>query len=72
MTRSASMQALLDLVGVRGHRLQVTLVDPVGLAQLLDVAVEDQHLGLHAERDRGGVHARDPGAEHDDLRGVGA
>ena len=62
----------LDLVAVARDGLHVALVDPVHLAQPGDVEVEQQHLGLHAERDRGGVEAGDAGAEHDDLRGVHA
>jgi hypothetical protein len=48
------------------------LVDPVGLPQLLDVQVQQQHLCLHTQRDRGGVHPGDAGAEHDHLGGVHA
>ena len=70
MTRSASRTARSHLVRVARHGLQVALVDAVGLAQPLHVLVQQQHLGLHAERDRRGVHPADPGAEHDDLRGV--
>ena len=62
----------LDLVGVRRDGLAVALVDRVHLAQPGDVAVEQQHLGLHAERDRGGVLAGDAGADDDDLRRVHA
>ncbi len=50
----------------------MALVDPVDLAQPADVLVEQQHLGLHAERDGGGVQAGDAGPEHDDLAGVDA
>ena len=62
----------LDLVGVGGHGLEVALVDPVGLAELVDVAVEQQHLRLHAQCDRGGVHPGHPGADDDHLSGVDA
>ena len=62
----------LDLVGVGRDGLAVALVDRVDLAQPVDVAVEQQHLGLHAERDRGGVHAGHAGADDDDLRRVDA
>jgi hypothetical protein len=48
------------------------LVDPVRLAEPLDVGVEQEHLGLHAEGDRGCVHPRDAGTDHDDLGGVDA
>jgi hypothetical protein len=71
MTRSASSTAL-DLEGVGGDGLQVPLVDPVGLPELVDVAVEQQHLGLHAEGDGGGVHAGDAGADHHHLGRVDA
>ncbi len=57
----------LDLVGTGGHGLQVALVDPVGGPQPLDVAVQQQDLGLHPERQRRSVHARYPGAQHDHL-----
>ena len=50
----------LDLVGVGRDGLAVALVDGVHLAQPGDVAVQQQHLGLHAERDRGGVLAGRP------------
>jgi hypothetical protein len=36
-------------------------------AEPVDVAVEQEHLGLHADRDGGGVQAGDAGADHDDL-----
>ncbi len=62
----------LHLVRIGRDRLQVALVDPVDLAQLVDVAVEQQHLGLHAERDRRRVHARDAGPDDHHLRGVHA
>jgi hypothetical protein len=47
--------------------LHVPLVDPVGRASLSKSAVEHEHLGLHAEGDRGGVHAGDARADDDDL-----
>ena len=60
----------LDLVGVGRDRLAVALVDEVGVAQLVDVVVEQQHLGLHAQGDRSGVHPGHAGADDDDLGGV--
>src|SRR5690606_40034572 len=39
-------------------------VQGVGLAQPVGVLVEQQRLRAHAERDRGGVPAGHPGAEH--------
>ncbi len=51
---------------------EVALVDPVGLAELVDVAVQQQHLRLHAEGDRRSVHPRDAGADDDDLGRVHA
>ena len=62
----------LHLERVGGDGLQVALVDPVGLAELVDVAVQQQHLGLHAEGDRGRVHPGDPGPDDHDLGRVDA
>ena len=44
----------------------------VHLTQARDVLVEQKHLGLHAERDRGRVEAGDACSDDDDLRGVHA
>jgi hypothetical protein len=44
----------------------VPAVDPVRLAQLVDVAVEQLHVGLHTERDGGRVHTGDAGPDHHD------
>ena len=60
----------LDLVGVGGNGLHVALVDGVHLSQPGDVLVEEEHLGLHAERNGSGVRARDAGADDHDLRGI--
>jgi len=48
----------------------VALVNAVGRAELVDVLVQQQHLGLHAERDHGSVHPRDTGPDDDHLPGV--
>jgi hypothetical protein len=62
----------LDLQDVGGDRLAVTLVDQVRLAELVDVRVQQEHLGLHAERDGGRVHAGDARADHHHLGRVHA
>ena len=41
----------------------------VELAQAVDVAVEDEHVGLHADRDEGGVHADHAAADHEHVGG---
>ena len=63
---------LLQFERVRGDRAAVPLVDRVRDAQLGDVAVEQQHLGLHPERDGGRVAAGHAGADDHDLRRVHA
>jgi hypothetical protein len=58
---------LLYLVQVRRDRLRVAAVHPVDLTQLGHVLVQDPDVGLHTEGDLCGVHARDAGADDDDL-----
>ncbi len=60
----------LDFVRVRGDSLAVALVDGISGTQPGHVLVDEQHLRLHPERDRGRVHARHARAKHDDLRRV--
>ena len=60
----------LDLVRVGRDGLQVSLIDPVRVPQLVDVPVQQQDLGLHAERDGRGVHPGHARADHHDLRRV--
>ena len=70
ITRSASMHLLLD--GQLGRRQAVhpVVVAPERHPQLVEVGVQQGHVGAHAERDVGGVLPGDAGADHDDL-GVG-
>ncbi|GAA3240026.1 hypothetical protein GCM10020256_61690 [Streptomyces thermocoprophilus] len=60
---------LLQLEGVGHDRLDLRAEDPVGLAQLVDVAVEQGHVEAHADGDLGGVPAGDAAADHDGLGG---
>ena len=58
---------VLDRERARHHRLDAPAPDLVDLAQPDDVAVDDDHLRLHARGDLGGVPAGDAAAQHDDL-----
>ena len=64
--------AHLLLDGQLGRRQPVhpVVVAPERHPQLVEVGVEQGHVGAHAERDVGGVLAGDAGADHHDL-GVG-
>jgi len=47
--------------------VHAVVVAPEGGAQLVEVGVEDGHVGPHAECDVGGVLARSAATEHDHL-----
>ena len=56
---------LLDRVLGGGDGLELAAEVVVDLAQLVEVAIEDEHLGVHADGDGGGGEAGHPGAEDD-------
>ena len=57
---------VLDHVLARGEGREASLVDSVEGGEPGEVAVDGDHLGVHADGDGGGVRPGDTGTDHDD------
>ena len=63
-----SRQPLLDREGRAEHGRGAAAEGDVELAQLVDRDVVDEDVGLHPDRDEGGVHADGAAADHHHVR----